>query len=89
MEVYVDGGLSEYPRGGPPVLAVRGGGLPGTVLRALGAELREEAATRAADEPGEPQILNLLAFAGEMAASRGFDGNDACRPRSARAALNQ
>lgn len=70
LEVYVDDGAAPtYPLGGAPVLAVVGGGLPERRLRELTDRVRAEARRRAEEEPGEPQIFNLLAFAGEAAES--------------------
>ena len=67
LEVYVDNGIAPLYPLEPPVLALSGGGLPVARLRELTNRLREEALQRVKEEPGEPQIFNLLAFVGEAA----------------------
>lgn len=62
MEVYAT--LTTYPNE-PPVLAVKGGGLCEELLNKLTRLLQAEAQTRATEEPGDPQIFNLLQFVGE------------------------
>jgi hypothetical protein len=64
LEIYVDNGMSTYPNE-PPVLALVGGGLPETLLNELTNRLRAEAMERATEEPGDPQIFNLLGFLGD------------------------
>mmetsp|Transcript_30649 Transcript_30649/g.52337 ORF Transcript_30649/g.52337 Transcript_30649/m.52337 type:complete len:554 (+) Transcript_30649:233-1894(+) len=67
MEVYVDGNMAPLYPNEPPILAVVGGGLPEVRLRELTKRFRTEANERCAEDPGEPQIFNLLAMAGEAA----------------------
>jgi len=67
LEVYVDKNIAPLYPNEPPVLAAVGGGLPESLLRDLTQAIRAEARERAAEEPGEPQIFTLIAFAGEAA----------------------
>ena len=67
LEVYVDNNMAPLYPNEPPVLAVVGGGLPEGLLRELTKRVREESQTRAIEEPGEPQIFNLIAFVAESA----------------------
>lgn len=64
VEIYT--GKTDYPDGAP-VLAIRGGGLCEKLLEKLTGELLMEASSNAAEEPGEPQIFNLLQLTGERA----------------------
>jgi hypothetical protein len=63
MEVYARN--TNYPNE-PPILAVKGGGLCEALLHSLTRLLQAEAQTRATEEPGDPQIFNLLQFVGEQ-----------------------
>eukprot|EP00980_Cylindrotheca_fusiformis_P006064 scaffold1305_cov112-Cylindrotheca_fusiformis.AAC.6 len=63
MEVYAS--CTKYPSE-PPVLAVKGGGLCEDLLNRLTKLLQTEVLTRASEEPGDPQIFNLLQFVGEQ-----------------------
>jgi hypothetical protein len=65
LEIYVDNDIAPLYPNGPPVLALVGGGLPETLLKELTNQLRDEALKRAKEEPGDPQIFNLLGFVGE------------------------
>jgi hypothetical protein len=65
LEVYVDNSIAPLYPNEPPVLALVGGGLPETLLKELTNQLRDEALKRAKEEPGDPQIFNLLGFVGE------------------------
>jgi hypothetical protein len=66
LEIYVDNGISPaYPKE-PPVLALTGGGLPQVWLRELTSRLRTRAVELSVEEPGEPQIFNLVGFLGEV-----------------------
>ena len=67
LEVYVDNNIAPLYPNEPTVLAVVGGGLPEARLKELTRRIQKEALGRAKDEPGEPQIFNLLAFVGEAA----------------------
>lgn len=67
LEVYVDNNIAPLYPNEPPVLAVVGGGLPEAHLKELTRRIQKEALERVKDEPGEPQIFNLLAFVGEAA----------------------
>mmetsp|Transcript_52673 Transcript_52673/g.111892 ORF Transcript_52673/g.111892 Transcript_52673/m.111892 type:complete len:347 (-) Transcript_52673:74-1114(-) len=69
MEVYVDNGIAPLYPNEPPVIAVAGGGLPESRLWELTDRIRAEARERVTEEPGEPQIFNLITFAGEAAES--------------------
>lgn len=64
MEVYASN--TNYPLHGPPVLAVKGGGLSEAILNKLTHLLVKEAMTRAEEEAGDPQIFNLIQFVGEQ-----------------------
>eukprot|EP00526_Cylindrotheca_closterium_P009291 CAMPEP_0113634582 /NCGR_PEP_ID=MMETSP0017_2-20120614/18013_1 /TAXON_ID=2856 /ORGANISM="Cylindrotheca closterium" /LENGTH=427 /DNA_ID=CAMNT_0000545299 /DNA_START=365 /DNA_END=1648 /DNA_ORIENTATION=- /assembly_acc=CAM_ASM_000147 len=64
MEVYASN--TNYPLHGPPVLAVKGGGLSEVILNKLTQLLVKEAMTRAEEEAGDPQIFNLIQFVGEQ-----------------------
>lgn len=66
LEVYVDGKeYCRYPET-PPVLALRGGGLPESLLHKLTIQLRTEALQKCVDEPSDPQLFNLVTFVGEQ-----------------------
>ena len=69
LEVYVDNNIAPLYPNKPPVLAVLGGGLPEARLKELTKRIHAEALERANEEPGEPQIFNLIAFVGEAAES--------------------
>ena len=64
MEVYAS--ITNYPLHGPPVLAVKGGGLCEAILSKLTQLLAKEALARAEEEAGDPQIFNLVQFVGEQ-----------------------
>jgi hypothetical protein len=63
MEVYASN--TKYPNEAP-ILAMKGGGLCEALLHRLTRLLQAEALTRATEEPGDPQIFNLLQFVGEQ-----------------------
>jgi hypothetical protein len=65
MEVYAT--ITNYPNS-PPVLAIKGGGLPESLLNRLTGLVKCEAVIRAEEEPGDPQLFNLLTFVGEQVA---------------------
>ena len=65
LEIYVDKGVAPLYPNEPPVLALVGGGLPEALLKELTNRLRTEAVQRCQEEPGDPQIFNLLAFIAE------------------------
>ena len=65
LEIYVDRGIAPLYPNEPPVLALVGGGLPEALLKELTNRLRTEAVQRCQEEPGDPQIFNLLAFIAE------------------------
>ena len=67
LEVYVDNDIAPRYPSEPPVLALVGGGFSEEHLRELTDRVKAEATEKAADEPGEPQIFNLLTFVGEAA----------------------
>ena len=67
LEVYVDNGIAPMYPNEPPALALVGGGFSEGHLRELTDRVKAEAAEKGADEPGEPQIFNLLTFVGEAA----------------------
>merc|ERR1712070_93900 len=67
LEVYVDNGIASMYPNEPPVLALVGGGFSEEHLRELTDRVKAEAAEKVADEPGEPQIFNLLTFVVEAA----------------------
>jgi len=65
LEIYVDKGIAPLYPNEPPVLALVGGGLPEALLKELTNRLRTEAVERCQEEPGDPQIFNLLGFIAE------------------------
>jgi len=65
LEIFVDNNIAPLYPNEPPVLALVGGGLPEARLRELTNRLRKEAQERIQEEPGDPQIFNLMTFAGE------------------------
>lgn len=65
LEVYVDNSIAPLYPFEPPVLALVGGGLPEALLKELTNRLRTEVFERCKEEPGEPQIYNVLTFVGE------------------------
>ena len=67
LEVYVDNNIAPMYPNEPPVLALVGGGFSEDRLKQLTDRVKAEAAEKAAEEPGEPQIFNLLTFVGEAA----------------------
>ena len=67
LEVYVDNNVAPLYPNQPPVLAVTGGGLPEARLKELTKRIHAEALERSTEEPGEPQIFNLIAFVGDTA----------------------
>jgi hypothetical protein len=68
LEIFVDNGIApQYPMNEPPVLALVGGGLPEALLKELTNRLRVDALERSKEEPGDPQIFNLLALVAEEA----------------------
>jgi hypothetical protein len=67
LEVYADDGIAPLYPHAPPVLALLGGGLSETLLKELTNRLRMETLQRIEDEPGEPQIFNLISFIAEEA----------------------
>ena len=67
LEVYVDNNVAPLYPNQPPVLAVTGGGLPESRLKELTKRIHAEALERSTEEPGEPQIFNLIAFVGDTA----------------------
>mmetsp|Transcript_31537 Transcript_31537/g.76286 ORF Transcript_31537/g.76286 Transcript_31537/m.76286 type:complete len:562 (-) Transcript_31537:227-1912(-) len=67
IEVYVDNGMAPMYPNAPPVLAFVGGGLPESRLKELTHRVKAEALRSASEDPGEPQIFNLLSFAAEAA----------------------
>ena len=67
LEIYVDNGISPlYPLKGPPVLALVGGGLPEQHLQKLTDKVRNQTYEQFQEEPGEPQIFNLVGYVGEI-----------------------
>ena len=85
LEVFVDNNIAPLYPNEPPVIAVVGGGLPEAQLRELTKRIRDEAQVRAREDPGEPQIFNLIAFAGE--AAEGVVREETAELRAARARL--
>ena len=67
LEVYVDNNIAPLYPNEPPVLAVVGGGLPEARLKELTKRIHDEALEKVIEDPGEPQIFNLIAFIGEEA----------------------
>jgi len=67
LEVYVDNNVAPLYPNRPPVLAITGGGLPEARLKELTKRIHAEALERSTEEPGEPQIFNLIAFVGDTA----------------------
>jgi hypothetical protein len=65
LEVYVDDDIAPMYPYEPPVLALVGGGMPEALLKELTNRLRAEVLERCTEEPGDPQMFNLLAFVGE------------------------
>jgi hypothetical protein len=65
LEVYVDDSIAPLYPYEPPVLALVGGGIPETLLKELTNRLRVEVFERCKEEPGLPQIFNVLTFVGE------------------------
>lgn len=69
MEVYVDNNIAPLYPNEPPVIALVGGGLSEAQLKELTSKVHAEAQERAMEEPGVPQIFNLITFVGEAADS--------------------
>jgi hypothetical protein len=65
LEVYVDNGVAPMYPFEAPVLALIGGGLPEAWLRKLTDRLRMKAFELAKEEPGEPQVFNLVTYVGD------------------------
>lgn len=67
LEIYVDNDIAPLYPHASPVLAVVGGGFPEALVKDLTDRLRREALERSQEEPGDPQIFNLINFLGEEA----------------------
>jgi hypothetical protein len=67
LEVYADDGIAPLYPHAPPVLALLGGGLSEALLKELTNRLKAETLQRIEEEPGDPQIFNLINFIAEEA----------------------